>query len=185
MAGSLPSLLRRFPWLEFQHTELFLNGDGQLMHPHWTHFGPLHKLPLEETEQALLRAVAQRPIRFTRVLLGGELDPGGVEYLPGMVNDVEAVRASNRWSNARSSGAASWPHTSAIPRRISRIPDGRRFRIRLPGPQGLHRPCPAGRSGKADRQRPGGLRRPAGRISRIHSWRVSGWRKESPSRFCS
>ena len=35
----------------------------------------------EETEQALLRAVAQRPIRFTRILLGGELDPGGVEYL--------------------------------------------------------------------------------------------------------
>lgn len=46
----------------------------------------------EETGQALLRAVAQRPIRFTRVLLGGELEPGGVEYLPGMVNDVEAVR---------------------------------------------------------------------------------------------
>lgn len=51
----------------------------------------------EETEQALLRAVAQRPIRFTRVLLGGELDPGGVEYLPGMVNDVEAVRRTREF----------------------------------------------------------------------------------------
>ncbi len=51
----------------------------------------------EETERALLRAVAQRPIRFTRVLLGGELDPGGVEYLPGMVNDVEAVRRTREF----------------------------------------------------------------------------------------
>lgn len=51
----------------------------------------------EETEQALLRAVAQRPIRFTRVLLGGELDPGGVEYLPGMVNDAEAVRRTREF----------------------------------------------------------------------------------------
>ncbi len=51
----------------------------------------------EETEQALLRAVAQRPIRFTRILLGGELDPGGVEYLPGMVNDVEAVRRTREF----------------------------------------------------------------------------------------
>lgn len=51
----------------------------------------------EETGQALLRAVAQRPIRFTRVLLGGELEPGGVEYLPGMVNDVEAVRRTREF----------------------------------------------------------------------------------------
>ena len=51
----------------------------------------------EETEQTLLRAVAQRPIHFTRVLLGGELDPGGVEYLPGMVNDAEAVRRTREF----------------------------------------------------------------------------------------
>lgn len=42
--------------------------------------------------EQLQRAVAQRPIRFTRVLLGGELDPGGIEFLPGMVNDEESVR---------------------------------------------------------------------------------------------
>ena len=40
----------------------------------------------------LQRAVAQRPIRFTRVVLGGDLDPGGIEFLPGMVDDAERVR---------------------------------------------------------------------------------------------
>lgn len=51
----------------------------------------------DEVEQALLCAVAQRPIRFTRALLGGERDPGGVEFLPGMVNDVETVRRSQEF----------------------------------------------------------------------------------------
>ena len=51
----------------------------------------------DEVEQALLCAVAQRPIRFTRVLLGGERDPGGVEFLPGMVNDVETVRRTREF----------------------------------------------------------------------------------------
>lgn len=51
----------------------------------------------DEVEQALLRAVAQRPIRFTRVLLGGDLDPGGIEFLPGMVNDVETVRRTREF----------------------------------------------------------------------------------------
>ncbi len=48
------------------------------------------------TEQ-LLRLTAQRPIRFTRVLLGGELDPGGIEFLPGMVNDEGAVRRTQEF----------------------------------------------------------------------------------------
>lgn len=44
----------------------------------------------DKVGQALLRAVAQRPIRFTRVLIGGETDPGGIEYLPGVVTDADA-----------------------------------------------------------------------------------------------
>lgn len=44
----------------------------------------------DEVGQALLQAVAQRPIRFTRVLIGGETDPGGIEYLPGVVTDADA-----------------------------------------------------------------------------------------------
>ena len=45
----------------------------------------------DDVERALQRAVAQRPIRFTRVLLGGDLDPGGVEFMPGLVDDTEGV----------------------------------------------------------------------------------------------
>lgn len=45
----------------------------------------------------LQRAVAQRPIRFTRVVLGGDLDPGGIEFLPGMVNDAEQVRRTREF----------------------------------------------------------------------------------------
>lgn len=44
----------------------------------------------DEVGQALLLAVARRPIRFTRVLIGGETDPGGIEYLPGVVTDADA-----------------------------------------------------------------------------------------------
>ena len=47
--------------------------------------------------EQLQRAVARRPIRFTRVLLGGELDPGGIEFLPGMVNDEESVRRTQEF----------------------------------------------------------------------------------------
>lgn len=47
--------------------------------------------------EQLQRAVARRPIRFTRVLLGGELDPGGIEFLPGMVNDAESVRRTQEF----------------------------------------------------------------------------------------
>lgn len=51
----------------------------------------------EETERALLRAVAQRPIRFTRVLLGGDLDPGSAEFMPGLVDDAEGVRRTQEF----------------------------------------------------------------------------------------
>ena len=44
----------------------------------------------DEVGQALLRAVARRPIRFTRVLIGGETDPGGIEFLPGVITDADA-----------------------------------------------------------------------------------------------
>lgn len=51
----------------------------------------------EQVEEQLLRLTARRPIRFTRVLLGGELDPGGIEFLPGMVNDEESVRRTQEF----------------------------------------------------------------------------------------
>ena len=46
----------------------------------------------DEAEETLLRLTARRPIRFTRVLLGGDFDPGGAEFVSGLVWDTEGVR---------------------------------------------------------------------------------------------
>lgn len=46
----------------------------------------------EQVETQLQRLTAQRSIRFTRVLLGGDFDPGGAEFVPGLVWDTEGVR---------------------------------------------------------------------------------------------
>ena len=51
----------------------------------------------DQVAEQLLRLTAWRPIRFTRVLLGSGLDPDGVEFLPGMVNDAESVRRTQEF----------------------------------------------------------------------------------------
>ena len=48
----------------------------------------------DQAEAQLLRMTVRRPIRFTRVLIGGDLDPGGVEFMPGLVNDAKGVRGA-------------------------------------------------------------------------------------------
>lgn len=48
------------------------------------------------TEQ-LLRLTAQRPIRFTRVLLGDDLESGGVAFMPGLVDDAKDVRRTKEF----------------------------------------------------------------------------------------
>ena len=48
----------------------------------------------DQVEATLLRMTVRRPIRFTRVLIGGDLDPGGVEFMPGLVNDARGVRTA-------------------------------------------------------------------------------------------
>ena len=48
----------------------------------------------DQAEAQLLRMVVRRPIRFTRVLIGGDFDPGGVEFMPGLVNDAKGVRGA-------------------------------------------------------------------------------------------
>ena len=48
----------------------------------------------DQAEVQLLHMTVRRPIRFTRVLIGGDLDPGGVEFMPGLVNDAKGVRGS-------------------------------------------------------------------------------------------
>ena len=48
----------------------------------------------DQAEATLLRMTVRRPIRFTRVLIGGDFDPGGVEFMPGLVNDAKGVRGT-------------------------------------------------------------------------------------------
>ena len=48
----------------------------------------------DQAEVRLLRMTVRRPIRFTRVLIGGDFDPGGVEFMPGLVNDAKGVRGT-------------------------------------------------------------------------------------------
>ena len=63
----------------------------------WDPYANGARTALDQVSGQLQRMVAQRPIHFTRVLLGGERNPGGVEFLPGMVNDVETVRRTREF----------------------------------------------------------------------------------------
>ena len=46
----------------------------------------------DQVESQLRRLTAQRPICFTRVLLGGEMGPWGEDFVPGCVTDADGVR---------------------------------------------------------------------------------------------
>ena len=48
----------------------------------------------DQVEGQLLRMVARRPIRFTRILVGGDVGPGGMEFLPGRVDSMDDVRGT-------------------------------------------------------------------------------------------
>lgn len=48
----------------------------------------------EQVESTLLRMTAQMPIRFTRVLLGGERGPCESDFVSGSVTDADAVKAT-------------------------------------------------------------------------------------------
>lgn len=72
------------------------------LHPHWWN-GKDNGLDLtrDEAERALVRMTAQMPIRFTRILLGGDAGPhwaGG--FVPGSVTDEEAVRQTSVYLEA-------------------------------------------------------------------------------------
>ncbi len=49
---------------------------------------------VDQAENTLLRMTAQMPIRFTRVLLGGERGPCESDFVSGAVTDAEAVKAT-------------------------------------------------------------------------------------------
>lgn len=53
----------------------------------------------EQVENQLLRMTARRPIRFTRVLVGGDLDPGGAEFVSGLADSTDDVRSTEMFQN--------------------------------------------------------------------------------------
>ena len=65
----------------------------------------------DQAEAQLLRMTVRRPIRFTRILIGGELDPGGVEFIPGLVNDAKGVRGAQLFQQVcrEYPGRKEWP----------------------------------------------------------------------------
>ena len=46
----------------------------------------------DQVQEQLLRLTAQRPICFTRILLGGEMGPWGEDFVSGSVTDADSVR---------------------------------------------------------------------------------------------
>lgn len=72
------------------------------LHPHWWN-GKDNGLELarDEAERALRRMTAQLPIRFTRILLGGDAGPHWASgYVPGAVTDAGAVKQTPVYQDA-------------------------------------------------------------------------------------
>ena len=83
------------------------------LHPHWWN-GKNNGLDLarDEADRALVRMTAQIPIRFTRVILGGDAGPhwaGG--FVSGSVTDEEAVKKTTVYQEAirKYPEVAEWP----------------------------------------------------------------------------
>lgn len=71
-----------------------------------------HAYPAKyEAETHLLRMTARRPIRFTRVVVGGDMEPDGIEFMPGRVDDAAEVRRTQTFQEIISRYAewAEWP----------------------------------------------------------------------------
>ena len=83
------------------------------LHPHWWN-GKDNGLDLarDEADRALVRMTAQMPIRFTRIVLGGDAGPhwaGG--FASGAVTDEEAVKKTTVYQEAirKYPEVAEWP----------------------------------------------------------------------------
>lgn len=65
----------------------------------------------EQVESQLLRMVVRRPIRFTRILVGGDIGPGGMEFLSGRMDSVDGVRSTRIFQELASNypGRKEWP----------------------------------------------------------------------------
>lgn len=70
----------------------------------------------DNAQRTLLRMAAQRPIRFTRILLGGEWGPGDSGFVSGAVIDAEAVKGTQLYQSVRAQypEVTNWPAVCTV-----------------------------------------------------------------------
>jgi len=70
----------------------------------------------KQAERTLLHMTARMPIRFTRVLLGGELGPCASDFVSGAVMSAEAVRDTELYErmSRQYPGVAEWPSICTV-----------------------------------------------------------------------
>ena len=70
----------------------------------------------EQVESSLLRMTAQMPIRFTRILLGGERGPCESDFVSGAVVETEGVQATELYGkmSLRHPEITEWPALCTI-----------------------------------------------------------------------
>lgn len=85
--------------------------DDFAAYPQWDTFHTMLYPAKGYLEAQLLRMTAERPIRFTHIVLGEYLGPGGVEFMPGRVNDAAGVRRAQRFQRIAKEHPerAEWP----------------------------------------------------------------------------
>lgn len=88
------------------------------LHPHWwNESGNGLDRALEEAERSLVRMTARMPIRFTRILLGGDAGPCWESgFVSGSATDEEAVRQTLVYQDAvrKHPEIADWPTLCTI-----------------------------------------------------------------------
>ena len=70
----------------------------------------------EQAWDALPRLTEMQPIRFTRVLIGGDLGPGGVEYVSGAITTPEEAARTELFAELRTNHpeVENWPSICTI-----------------------------------------------------------------------
>ncbi len=71
------------------------------LHLPWTGSADLQGKAIDQANRELRHLTARQPIRFTRLLLGGETDPGGSTFLPGLVTQADEILATDFFDEMR------------------------------------------------------------------------------------
>ena len=80
-------------------------------HLPWTGSADMQGKAIDQANRELRHLTAQQPIRFTRLLLGGERGPADSTFLPGLVTQADEILATDFFEDMRwqHSGYEKWP----------------------------------------------------------------------------